>query len=52
MAPLLTDPLFNTMGITIMFGLSLATVLALFIVPVLNVIVFGIHPARGLREWA
>lgn len=52
MAPLLTDPLFNTMAITIMFGLSFATILTLFIVPVLYVIFFGIHPAEenGVTE--
>ncbi len=44
MFPLMTDPLFNTMAITIMFGLSFATVLTLFIVPVLYVILFRIHP--------
>ncbi len=47
MAPLLTDPLFNTMAITIMFGLSFATILTLFVVPVLYVIFFRIHPAAG-----
>ena len=35
--------LFNTMAITIMFGLGFATILALFVVPVLYVIFFGIH---------
>ncbi len=44
MFPLLTDPLFNTMAITIMFGLSFATVLTLLIVPVLYVILFRIQP--------
>ena len=46
MAPLLADPLFNSMAITIMFGLSFATVLTLFVVPVLYVIFFRIHPAE------
>ena len=46
MFPLLTDPLFNTMAITIMFGLSFATVLTLFVVPVLYVIFFRIHPSE------
>ena len=44
MIPLLTDPLFNTMAITIMFGLTFATVLTLLIVPVLYVILFRIQP--------
>ncbi|NLS91846.1 MAG: efflux RND transporter permease subunit [Planctomycetaceae bacterium] len=43
MFPLLTDPLFNTMAITIMFGLSFATVLTLFVVPVLYAAFFGIR---------
>ena len=44
MSPLLLDPLFNTMAITIMFGLSFATLLTLFVVPVLYVLFFRIHP--------
>lgn len=44
MFPLIWDTLFNTMAITIMSGLTFATVLTLFIVPVLYAIFFRIHP--------
>ncbi|MCC6143313.1 MAG: efflux RND transporter permease subunit, partial [Candidatus Hydrogenedentes bacterium] len=47
-APLLMDPFFKSMAITIMFGLTFATVLTLLFVPVLYAIAFSIHdPARG-----
>ena len=42
MAPLVTDPLFESMAVTIMFGLAFATVLTLFVVPVLYSLFFGI----------
>ncbi|MDF1655191.1 MAG: efflux RND transporter permease subunit [Coxiellaceae bacterium] len=42
MAPLLFDAFFASMSVTIMFGLSFATVLTLIIVPVLYVIFFRI----------
>ncbi|MDF1797088.1 MAG: efflux RND transporter permease subunit [Coxiellaceae bacterium] len=42
MAPLLFDAFFSSMAVTIMFGLSFATVLTLVVVPVLYVIFFRI----------
>ena len=46
-APLLLDPFFKSMGVTIMFGLAFATVLTLLFVPVLYAIFFRIpSPAR------
>ncbi|MGL4978010.1 MAG: efflux RND transporter permease subunit, partial [Plesiomonas sp.] len=41
-APLLLDPFFKSMAITIMFGLSFATLLTLIIVPVLYTVMFRI----------
>ncbi len=41
-APLLLDPFFKSMAITIMFGLSFATLLTLIIVPVLYTVMFNI----------
>lgn len=41
-APLLLDPFFKSMAVTIMFGLTFATVLTLIIVPVLYAIFFKI----------
>ncbi|MFM1918511.1 MAG: hypothetical protein RLZZ303_145 [Candidatus Hydrogenedentota bacterium] len=45
-APLVFDPFFKSMGITIMFGLSFATLLTLLFVPVLYAIFFRI-PAKA-----
>jgi len=42
MAPLVTDALFSSMAVTIMFGLAFATVLTLFVVPVLYSLFFRI----------
>lgn len=42
MAPLIDDPLFGSMAVTIMFGLAFATVLTLFVVPVLYSLFFRI----------
>ena len=42
MAPLVTDPLFSSMAVTIMFGLAFATVLTLFVVPVLYSLFFRV----------
>lgn len=47
MAPLVTDPLFSSMAVTIMFGLAFATVLTLFVVPVLYSLFFRIKYAEG-----
>ena len=44
MVPLLTDAFFVDMSITIMFGLSFASVLTLYVVPVLYVIIFKAKP--------
>jgi len=47
MAPLLPDAFFVSMAVTIMAGLTVATVLTLIIVPVLYTIVFRIpSPAK------
>jgi len=43
MIPLLTDRLFGAMAVTIMFGLTFATVLTLIVVPVLYTVFFRIH---------
>lgn len=43
MIPLLQDPFFSAMAVTIMFGLSFAAMVALIVVPVLYAILFGIH---------
>jgi multidrug efflux pump subunit AcrB len=43
MAPLLWDPLFATMAATIMFGLAFASLLTLFVVPVLYTLFFRIR---------
>jgi len=43
MAPLLTDPMFSAMAVTIMFGLLFATLLTLIVVPVLYALFFRIH---------
>jgi multidrug efflux pump subunit AcrB len=42
MAPLVTDALFSSMAVTIMFGLAFATVLTLFVVPVLYSLFFRV----------
>jgi len=42
MIPLLTDPFFSAMAVTIMFGLGFACVLTMIVVPVLFVILFRI----------
>ncbi len=45
-APLLLDPFFKSMAVTIMFGLTFATVLTLIVVPVLYAILFRIAAAK------
>ena len=42
MIPLLTDAFFASMAVTIMFGLTFATILTLVIVPVLYAIIFNV----------
>ena len=44
MIPLVSDELFSSMAITIMFGLAFATVLTLIVVPVLYTLFFKIKP--------
>ncbi len=43
MIPLLTDPFFVSMAVTIMFGLAFATALTLVVVPVFYSILFGVR---------
>ncbi len=43
MIPLVTDPFFSSMAVTIMFGLSFAAVLSLLVTPVLYAISYGIR---------
>ena len=45
MIPLLKDPFFAAMAVTIMSGLTFATVLSLVVVPVLYAIFFRVRPA-------
>jgi len=46
-APLLLDPFFKSMAVTIMFGLAFATLLTLVVVPLLYAALFGIRePVR------
>jgi len=52
MIPLLTDVFFFNMAITIMGGLTFATVLTLIIIPVLYAIFFNIHPGETAAEAA
>ncbi len=49
MIPLLGDAFFVAMAVTIMFGLTFATVLTLIFVPVLYAILFGIKPESESR---
>ncbi|WP_417614052.1 efflux RND transporter permease subunit [Oceanisphaera sp.] len=43
-APLLLDPFFKSMAVTIMFGLTFATALTLIVVPLLYAVFFRIKP--------
>ena len=45
--PLVTDIFFNSLAVTIMFGLATATILTLIVVPVLFAIFYGIKFKRG-----
>ncbi|MCQ9379692.1 efflux RND transporter permease subunit [Methyloversatilis sp. XJ19-49] len=49
-APLLVDPFFRSMAVTIMFGLIFATLLTLVVVPLLYAAFFGIHADEGGHE--
>jgi multidrug efflux pump subunit AcrB len=50
MVPLLTDPVFVSMAVTIMFGLAFATVLTLIVVPVLYTLLFRIRTSERSDE--
>jgi multidrug efflux pump subunit AcrB len=50
--PLLQDPFFSAMAVCIMFGLTGAAILALFVTPVLYAIFFSIHADGDTREQA
>ncbi len=52
MIPLLKDQLFDSMATAMMFGLMFATLLTLFVVPVLYTLFFGIKPEPGTKEKA
>ncbi len=41
--PLLTDPFFGAMAVCIMFGLSFACILTMFVMPALYAIFYGVH---------
>ncbi|PQO38763.1 AcrB/AcrD/AcrF family protein [Blastopirellula marina] len=47
MIPLLKDPFFGAMAVCIMFGLSFAAVLSLFVTPVMYAIMYNIHEKPG-----
>ncbi len=46
MIPLVTDPFFNSMAVSVMAGLSFAAVLTLIVVPVLYAIIFRVREHR------
>ncbi|MFH1153522.1 MAG: efflux RND transporter permease subunit [Pseudomonadota bacterium] len=50
MAPLVVDPLFGAMAVTIMGGLLVATVLTLIVVPVLYCLMYGIRHSPALPK--
>ena len=51
MIPLLQDPFFVAMAVTIMAGLTFATVLSLIVVPVLYAILFNVKgPGEGSHQ--
>jgi multidrug efflux pump subunit AcrB len=51
MIPLVVDPFFGAMAVCIMFGLSFAAVLSLFVTPVLYAIFYGVHePAEAVKK--
>lgn len=47
MIPLLQDPFFSAMAVTIMFGLGFACVLTMIVIPVLFVIFYNVHEKGG-----
>jgi multidrug efflux pump subunit AcrB len=44
--PLLSDPFFGAMAVCIMFGLTFAAILSLFVTPVFYAIFFNIHEPK------
>ena len=48
-APLLFDPFFASMAVLIMFGLAFATLLTLFVVPILYTLFFKIRYNPGIE---
>jgi len=50
MAPLLFDAFFVAMAVTIMAGLTFATVLTLVVVPVLYAIIYNVKPSDNTRK--
>jgi multidrug efflux pump subunit AcrB len=50
MAPLLFDPFFKAMAVTIMAGLTFATLLTLVVVPVLYTMFYRVKPVRQTAE--
>ena len=52
MIPLVQDPFFSAMAISIMFGVSFAAVVALIVVPVLYAIFFGVREEAELPAGA
>lgn len=50
MAPLLFDAFFVAMAVTIMAGLTFATVLTLVVVPVLYAIIYNVKPSDNTRQ--
>ena len=46
MTPLVTDAFFNGMAVTIMAGLSFATILTLIVIPVLYAIAFNVNTKK------
>lgn len=49
-APLLMDPFFRSMAVTIMFGLAFATLLTLIVVPLLYAALFRIPGQNAPRR--
>ena len=50
MTPLLFDAFFASMAVLIMFGLSFATLLTLYVVPILYTLLFKISPVQRQLE--
>ncbi len=48
--PLLKDPFFGAMAVCIMFGLTAAAILALFVTPVLYAIFYNVHKPAAVKR--